>query len=100
MYNLLNVMKSEGFYPLHQIAHRPQDFERGPAGKFYTVTDPTSYSNLFFPGTYFLDLEMSAQNVHLTTHRLRIRLAEWYDSGEMMFSERGISVELVQPERP
>jgi hypothetical protein len=96
MCNLLNVVKAD-LYPLNKIAHRPRDFTSGPAAKLYTVTDPTSYSNLLFPGTYFLDVEMSAQNVRLTTHHFKIRLTAWYEDSESMFSENGISVELLKP---
>ncbi|MFN7939094.1 MAG: hypothetical protein U0R19_37570 [Bryobacteraceae bacterium] len=93
--NLLNVVRADGYYPIPKIAHRPKDFQSGPVAKLYTVTDPNSYSNLLFPATYTLDLEISAQNVKLLRRRVRIRLVGWHEETGSMFSEQGITIELL-----
>lgn len=98
MCNLLCIMSSSGFYPLDKIPHRPADFKDGPAAKLYTVANPASYSNLLFPGTYVLEIEMSAQNVPLTRHRFRIRLEEWHEDFDSMFSDHGVTVEPLRPD--
>lgn len=76
--------------PRERIPHAPDTFsyETTSVVRLHTEVTATSYSNYLFPGSYILDLVVSAGNAKSRKLSLSIRFdGRWFDKQDQMFAE-------------
>jgi hypothetical protein len=80
------------------IRHLPQGFDESTTTflKVHTQVNASSWSNLIFPGKYFLALEISASNASPVKRKLALQVnGGWHEDHSKMFSENGVTLSLV-----